>query len=228
MPEPVLLFEMPGGRLELSGRELERWAEHLCWCYRMLGVPERATIAIADFGTSPLAFLSSTLLTPGLAAGVAERLDARVVCLDASHDRVLLAPMVLSQLRPDVLVVRADVFGLLAQAMQSKRIRLSGVGAPCAAVIVTGKPERFAELGDGPFRKLVLVEASLVMAPQCLHCGAFHLREGFYRLEGGAVCNLHLPDAAPWPLPHGWRARQGGCAERPGDWLIEAVAAGGG
>ncbi len=61
LPDGVRLsFDVPGGQLLFGDGDLDVWAEHLVWCYRMLGVEDGATIAVQDYGTSPLAFLSSS------------------------------------------------------------------------------------------------------------------------------------------------------------------------
>ena len=114
-----LIFDVPDGRLCFADGDLDTWAEHLTWCYRLMGVEEGATIAVQDFGSSPLSFLGSALLMPGLARGVAERLGGRFVGLDASPERVTLTPAVLDQLAVDVLVVRSSVADLLHEMSQT-------------------------------------------------------------------------------------------------------------
>jgi hypothetical protein len=196
-PRAELVFDVPDGRLAFSEGDMDRWAEHLAWCYRLLGVGEGATIAVQDFGASPLSFLGSRLLMPTLEAGVAERLGGRMICLDASEERVLLTPAVIGQLQPDVLVVRADVLGLLLEVGRGAGVDLAGVnGIVCVR-------------GDGPvgrpgerWRYLLYVESCLLLAPECTACRSFHLRAGFYRLREGVIENHRFASA----LPHEFRS----------------------
>src|SRR5271167_451039 len=115
-----LLFDVPGGRLAFGDGDLDIWAEHRTWCYRMMGIADGATIAVQDFGSSPISFLGSSLLMPGLQRGVAERIDGRFICLDASAERVTLTPALLSQLSVDALVIREDVIELLSAELRKR------------------------------------------------------------------------------------------------------------
>jgi hypothetical protein len=213
----VVMFDVPGGRLSFGDGELDLWAEHLVWCYRLLGVPEGATVAVCDFGTSPLSFLGSRLLMPALEAGVAERLGGRIICLDASEERVVISPAVLGRFRPDVLVVRGDVLGLLLEV--SRREGLDLAAADGIAGIVAVGDDRPVPRPGGPWRYLLLVESSLLLAPECATCGAFHLRAGVYRWRDGTVENLHLPGAAPRTLRRPTLVA-GDCEQGPGDVRI--------
>src|ERR1035437_4554165 len=117
---PYLLFDVPGGHLAFGDGDLDIWAEHLAWCYRMMGIPDGATIAVQDFGSSPISFLGSSLLMPGLQRGVAERIDGRFVCLSPPAGRVPLTPALLAQLAVDPLFIREDVLVLLSAELHKK------------------------------------------------------------------------------------------------------------
>ncbi|HZC98932.1 MAG TPA: hypothetical protein VFA46_01680 [Actinomycetes bacterium] len=192
-PRAQLVFDVPDGRLAFTEGDMDRWAEHLAWCYRFLGVGEGATIAVQDFGTSPLSFLGSRLLMPTLGAGVAERLGGRMICLDASEERVLLTPAVIDQLQPDVLVVRADVLGLLLEVGRGAGVDLAGVNG-----IVSVRGDLAVARPGERWRYLLHVEPCLLLAPECTQCRSFHLRAGFYGLRDGAIENRRLPSALPY------------------------------
>jgi hypothetical protein len=216
MAEPAVVFDLPDGALAFGEGELDAWAEHLTWCYRLLGIENGETIAVQDFGSSPLSFLGSALLTPTLEAGVAELIGGRTVCLDASHERLLLTGAVLEQIRPEVLVVRADVtgvlFGMLADGGRDLR-----TGPP--PWVVVAAEEAWPPLPGPHWRRLLCVEAALLLAPDCPACGCFHIREGLYELAGQEVRNLRMPSLEPHPLRLAEPARRG-CPAGEQDWLV--------
>lgn len=222
--ETRLIFDVPNGRLVFQPGSLDAWAEHLVWCYELMGVKRGATIAVQDFGGSPLSFLGSALLMPGLVRGVAERLGGRFIGLDASAERVTLTPAVLEQIPVDVLVVRADVAALLAAEIRHKG--RSGTGKPPARTVVAFNDEDAVPMrGSGaPWRYLLHVPSSMLMAPQCGTCGYFHLRAGVYRLDGAQVSNLGYQGAPSWRLPQSWTRTPKGCALGLDDSTISPAA----
>ena len=180
-------FVVPGGELRFADGDLDNWAEHLAWCYRLLGIAPGATIAVQDYGTSPLAYLGSALLMPTLEAGIAERLDAQLICLDASVERVLLTPDVIRQIDPDVLIVRAEVLGLLLEVARRAGSDLTAFPGLTIVAAIGAQP---VPLPPGSWPRLLHVESSLLLAPECAHCGCFHLRGGVYSRADGRIENL--------------------------------------
>jgi hypothetical protein len=215
-----LIFDVPYGRLRFAPGDLDTWAEHLTWCYRLMGVGDGATIAVQDFGGSPLSFLGSSLLMPNLAQGVAERLGGRFVGLDASPERVTLTPAVLAQMAVDVLVVRSSVADLLQQVGQRAR----GFDRARARTIVAFRDDEPIPVRTMPWRYLLHVEAALLLAPECPACGRFHLRGGFYALKGSLVRNLRLGSARPHRLQGAEILEPGHCRSGLDDWCIRYPA----
>ncbi len=214
-----LLFDLPGGRLAFAEGDLDTWAEHLTWCYRMMGIADGATIAVQDFGSSPISFLGSSLLMPGLQRGVAERIDGRFICLDASAERVTLTPALLSQLSVDALVIREDVIELLSAELR-KREFVALAKRPMKTIVVFGdEPPSFNPGRPAPWRHLMHVESTLLLAPQCVKCDCFHFRQGFYAIDGRTIRNLRLT-APPCDLPRGELFPPSHCAAGIGDWCI--------
>ena len=214
-----LFFDLPGGRLAFGDGDLDVWAEHLTWCYRMMGIQDGATIAVQDFGSSPISFLGSSLLMPGLQRGVAERIDGRFICLDASAERVTLTPALLSQLSVDALVIREDVVELLSAELR-KREFVALAKRPMKTIVVFGdEPPSFTLGRPAPWRHLMHVESTLLLAPQCVKCDCFHLRQGFYEIGGRTVRNLLLT-APPYDLPPGELFPPSHCAAGIRDWCI--------
>lgn len=218
MPNEITLsFGLPDGRLDLRAADLDHWAEHLAWCCTIMGIAPGATIGVIDFGTSPIAFLGSALLTPMLEAGLAERLRGRVICLDASRERVALVPSILKQVAFDALFVRAEAVPALITYCREAEQPLDGI-----TIITTFGLERRDPVAAFPRgRRMALAEAGMLMAPECAVCGQMHLRHSHYDQtpDGGAVVArrggalVALPaDMAPDLAP--------GCPAGPEDWRI--------
>ena len=218
LPEGARLsFDVPDGRLLFQENDLDVWAEHLTWCYRLLGVEDGTTIAVQDYGTSPLAFLGSSSLMPHLQSGVAERLRGRIVCLDAAPERVVLTPALADQVRIDVLVVRAEVLPLLREVDERSGVRLLS-RCPTLIVAVDGEALQ-ADCGRTP-RYLLSIESGLLLAPECPRCRHFHLRHGFYRRAGDRVLNLRSASATPVHLRIAGGPQTGRCALGPEDCCV--------
>jgi hypothetical protein len=214
--EPLLTFDVPQGRLGFSVGDLDVWAEHLTWCLTIQGVREGATVAVQDFGSSPLSFLGSALLMPELEQGVAERLQGRFIGLDASAERVALTSGVLSQADPDVLIVRGAVLPLLRQMVANAGVELEREGRTII-VAFDRDPPRLPE--NGSWYALWHVESSLLLAPECPDCGCFHVRERCYAIEGLRVANRHL-DVPAVTLPDGARVVAERCGAGTQDVLV--------
>ncbi len=214
-----LFFDVPGGRLAFGDGDLDIWAEHLAWCYRMMGVGDGATVAVQDFGSSPISFLGSSLLMPGLRRGVAERIEGRFICLDASAERVTLTPALLAQLDVDALVIREDVLELLSAELEKKGFAALAQRTMKTIVVFGDEPALSHPGRFQPSRHFMHVESTLLLAPQCVRCDCFHLREGFYQVHGRVIRNLRL--AAPdHDLSRGELFSPSHCAAGSGDWCI--------
>jgi hypothetical protein len=190
--QSCLSFDMPGGRLYFRSGDLDGWAEHLTWCYRMLGLKDGATIAVQDFGSSPLSFLGSRLLMPWLGSGIAERMGGRFLCLDASAERITLTPALLMQLSIDALVIRRDAVELLEGELLKKGLADLAHQKMKTIVAVNDDPYRMHPAASKPGSRLLHIENALILAPECARCGCFHLREGVYETAGRQIHNLRL------------------------------------
>ncbi|MDE3077282.1 MAG: hypothetical protein KGJ86_17845, partial [Chloroflexota bacterium] len=62
--------------------DLNQYAEALRRCFLQLGLRAGDTIALVDFGTSPVVYLASVCYTPYLSQGAADALGCQVVCND--------------------------------------------------------------------------------------------------------------------------------------------------
>ncbi|MCC7411622.1 MAG: hypothetical protein IT495_08315 [Gammaproteobacteria bacterium] len=210
------IVDVPHGRLAFGDGDLDVWAEHLAWCLSLFGVGTGVTVAVQDFGSSPLSFLGSALLLPGLRAGLAERLQGRFIGLDACPERVTLTAGVLAQADPDVLVVRNSVLPLLLQMLGQRGVGIERSGRHIVVAFDGGPP---ALPGTGAWHRLFHVESALVLAPQCPDCGCYHLRKEHYALEGECIVNRRLPVPA-MEVPAGAQAIVDRCPRGPDDRLL--------
>jgi len=213
--ETVLSFGLPDGRLDLRGADLDRWAEHLTWCCRLMCVPEGATIGVVDFGTSPVAFLGSRLLTPMLTAGLAELLPGRVICLDASRERVALVPSILKQVRLDALFVREEAVPALVTYCREADQPLDDI----LVITVAGLGQREDAHRFRRGRRLLLEERAMLMAPECAHCGQTHLRASHYELSPEGDVVTRGSGVVTW-LPDTLQPGAPGCPASPQDLMI--------
>jgi hypothetical protein len=213
----TLSFGLPEGRLPLNPADLSLWAQHLARCCQILDLAPGSTIGMVDFGTSPLAFLASRLLTPLLPAGLAELFPARIICLDASRERVALVPSILRQVRMDALFVRAEVLPALLAYASEADVDLTGL-----RIVVAHAPDARDPIPDRPFlTRLWLAEAAMLMAPLCPVCGAWHLDRARYALTEGGILTLGL--GVTTPLPPSIQRPFGPCAAAPDDILLIEV-----
>jgi hypothetical protein len=222
-----LSFDVPGGRLTFGTGELDGWAEHLTWCYRMLGVVDGATIAVQDFGSSPLSFLGSRLLMPWLGSGIAERISGRFICLDASAERITLTPALMTQLAIDAFVIRRDVVELLEGELLKRGLTDLAHQKMKTIVVVNDEPQG-ADPAESKSRfRLLHIESALILAPQCASCGCFHLREGVYETMGQRIHNLRLA-VPPYELHWGVIIPPSSCSIENRDWCVRLPSQAGG
>jgi hypothetical protein len=200
--QSYLSFDVPGGRLTFGSGDLDGWAEHLTWCYRMLGVPDGATIAVQDFGSSPLSFLGSRLLMPWLGSGIAERIGGRFICLDASAERVTLTPALMAQLSIDALVIRQDVLELLDGELLKRGLADLAHQPMKIIAVIPDEPQRPDRAESKTWPRLLHIESALILAPECARCGCFHLRHGVYEATDQRIHNLWL-GGPPYELHSG-------------------------
>lgn len=196
--------------------QLDRWAEHLTWCYRMLGVRDGASIGVVDFGVSPVGFLGSRFLTPGLEQGVAERLAGTTICLDASWERVTLVPSVLGQFPINVLVVRNEVRPLLETTCRDAGVELERL----LLIDVVGLSPRAWGAASPAWKRLLVIEAAMLMAPQCDGCGAMHLAASRYDVDPETRTVTAVALSLTQAVPAGFVLEEPGCELGPADWLL--------
>lgn len=98
-----------------------------------------------------------------------------------------------------MLIVRAEVYGLLVSELARKNIDLHARGI--RMILALSDRDPIPPRGAmAPWRYLLHVESSMLIAPECPVCGCFHLRAGFYGVENGAIWNLQMSGVPPCRL----------------------------
>ena len=70
------------------------------------------------------------------------------------------------------------------------------------------------------WRRLLLVERAMLVAPLCDRCGDFHLRAGRYGFDGAAVQAFSPAGLEPYAFRRLVSSGCGGCPEGPDDWRV--------
>lgn len=205
--------DYPGGTVWWDDRSCERWAEQFAWALRQLGVPEPGLVAIADYGTSPLSFLASSLTMP-IPFGWAERLGNGCLCVDCSHQRLAVVPGLFGQLPITTLIVRGQALLPLDDLCRRHGVVLEKTGVRVVVTLDGRLPPNAVRPG---FDYLVVDEPSLTVAPVCRNCGHAHLRRHYHEWRDGRVHNLVQDGLAAWDAPDESAPLAGGCDRGHGD-----------
>lgn len=205
--------DYPGGVVWWDDLSVARWSEHIAWALRQLDVRESGLVAVADFGTSPLSFLGSSLTMP-IQQGWSERMDNAFLCIDASHQRLAVVPGLFEQLPITTLIVRGQALLPLDDLCRRSGVMLE---KSSAQVIVTLDRPPAPNMVRPGFDYLIVDEPSLTIAPVCRHCGHAHLRRNRYAWVDGSVHNRVQEGLASWDLPDGMEPVDGACPEGLGD-----------
>jgi len=179
-PEETALY------IGLSKADLQRYAEALKRCLVLLGVRPGDTIALFEFGTSPVVYLASACYAPHLKQGAADALQCTVVCNDGIPSMSRRALDILRLVRPRYVFVRTDCLEPLLAACAAERVQLASYthglvvthndGAPAWKVPA---PER----ATVPIYHLPRCDLALFMAVQCPACRCLHFSPDLYTVE---------------------------------------------
>ncbi len=211
--------------LPLGRRELRGWARALTYAWRLWGVERGQVVALYDYGSSPMVFLAHRGYMPYLGRGAADALGAVPVCNDGLAVMASRMVELLRYLRPQALVVRADVLPPLAQAVQEAGLPLS---RHLAWAVVT-EAEGVAQVSPPwpvPLWRTWRADAALFLAPQCPQCRLFHVPPRLYRLERGPQGTVLVSTAFARLCPvvryslGPAHLRAGGCPRDPSAWRL--------
>jgi hypothetical protein len=165
--------------------EADRWAGVLANIWRRWGISAGETIALFDYGSSPLVLLASSGYVPYLRRGAAERLGIAAVCNDGVATMAARMVTIIETVRPSALVLRRDVLVPLSSALESSGVTLAGrirwiaVSEP-EGVPARSETDRFADIFGVPVYRILRCEAAFLIAGDCAECGLFHL-DAHYR-----------------------------------------------
>lgn len=194
---PKLSFQLevpqqPAVWVGADPEEVAAWSTSLEQSLRLWGLAPGDTLALFDYGSSPLVFLSSSAYLPYLGQGAAQRLGATTVCGDGTASGADRMAETVQMLDPAAIVIRSDLVGAFAAALRRRgtTLRCRWVALCCP----DGAPRR-AEAEECervlrvPTRRVMRADAAFVLAPECPACQQFHLDAGLYRIEtvSGAV-----------------------------------------
>lgn len=205
--------DYPGGVVWWDDLSVARWSEHIAWAMRLLDVRESGLVAVADFGTSPLSFLGSSLTMP-IQQGWSERMDNAFLCIDASHQRLAVVAGLFEQLPITTLIVRGQALLPLDDLCRRNGVVLEKTQVQ---VIVTLDRAPAPNMVRPGFDYLIVDEPSLTIAPVCRHCGHAHLRRNRYRYADGLVHNLAQDGLTTWDAPETSGVAPGHCEHGHGD-----------
>jgi phenylacetate-coenzyme A ligase PaaK-like adenylate-forming protein len=188
-----LLFQLEYGAetpvyLALDQRDLRKYAEALTGCWSLLGLGRGDSVAIFDYGTSPVSYLASSAFTPYLGRGAADLLGCLPICNDGLANMSQRALEILKFVRPHVLYLRADCLEPLCAQSISQIVRLS---AYTRALVVTENEGLLAKSDQNAYEKrlglpiyrLLRSDAAMFLAMECPACRLFHSSQNLYHLE---------------------------------------------
>lgn len=170
-----------------SRHDLEAYAGVMsdAWC--QIGVRADDRVAIYDYGSSPVTYLSSRVISPYLRQGAADRAGAVVICNDGLPELVDRCWHLLTYVQPQVLFMRCDNVDPFLRLLT----RRGGWPAPAPRQVVVSGNEEWPgareisawERGLGaPVRRLARADLAMWLALEC-SAGRVHLDSDHYLIE---------------------------------------------
>lgn len=178
--------------LGVDRADLKGYAEALTRCWSLLGLGKGDTVAIFDYGTSPLSYLASSTFTPYLGRGAADTLGCLPICNDGVANMSHRAVEILKFVRPRVLFIRADCLEPLAMEIERQLPRL----ADYTKALVVAENEGLLSKGDQnayegrlgvPVYRLLRIDVAMFLAVECPKCRLLHNWQDLYFVESATV-----------------------------------------
>jgi phenylacetate-coenzyme A ligase PaaK-like adenylate-forming protein len=231
--------------LGLDRPALGFYAEALRRCWSLLGLAKGDTVAIFDYGTSPISYLASSLFTPYLTRGAADLLGCMPVCNDGVANMSQRAVEILRFVRPRVLFVRTDCLRPLAMEIGRQALPL----AEHTSALVAVENEGLLSRGDQnecqrrlgvPVYRLLRIDLAMFLAVECPECRLLHSWRDLYFVESvaeGFEGRAGEPEAHSLVVTNWFAAacpairyvsqvkgsvEPAGCPRGPQDWRIAA------
>jgi hypothetical protein len=170
----------------LAPRELHAWSRALARTLAPLALAPGDTLALFDYGSSPLVLLASGAYTAYLGRGAADRLGVATICNDGLASLAGRMVEICARVRPAALVLRRDVLAPLDEELRTTGVELAKI---CRGALVTeceGAPpaselERYARAWDIPLHATLRADAALVLGVG--DAGALWLDAALYDVE---------------------------------------------
>ncbi|MFQ5851426.1 MAG: hypothetical protein ACE5JU_12655 [Candidatus Binatia bacterium] len=177
--------------LGLDRAALRGYAEALRRCWSLLGLGKGDTVAIFDYGTSPVSYLASSTFTPYLRQGAADALGCLPVCNDGLANMSQRAVEILKFARPRVLFVRTDCLEPLAMEIERQLLRLADYTKALVVAENEGLPSKrdqnAYEMRLGvPVYRLLRIDVAMFLAMECPDCHLLHSWQDLYFVESVA------------------------------------------
>ncbi len=174
--------------LGLSRSELVAWSRALESMWRRFGIARGETIALFDYGSSPLVLLASGSYCAYLGRGAADRLGAATICNDGVATLAGRMLEILACVRPAALVLRRDVLAPLADALQTAGLELARGVRWIAIADADGAPSREEAarqraLWGVPVHRVLRADAAFLIAGSDEGGDAFLLDASLYSVE---------------------------------------------
>ena len=191
--------------LGLDRRDLQRYAEALRRCLVLLDPRPGDTLAIFDYGTSPVAYLASAEYTPYLRRGAADALGCTTICNDGVTHMSARAAEILRYVRPRIFFLRLEclapfVTACEAAGLQASRYLESIVATHNEGSLDASVRRRCQERLGVPIYELARSDAALFMAMECPECRLMHTWGDLYRVETVDGDSLEVVQGRPGSL----------------------------
>jgi hypothetical protein len=197
--------ENPPIWIALEPPELDRWAAVIERIWTRWGTSRGETIALFEYGSSPLVLLTSSGYVGYLRRGAADRLGLTAICNDGVAAMAARMVAIVETLRPSTLILRRDLTLPFAMALEAAGVNLANRVRWVAVSEVEGAISR-AEAAQitarlsVPVWRILRADAAFLLSGECPECRAFHLdRE--YRAEslasGHVAITTRFANACP-------------------------------
>jgi phenylacetate-coenzyme A ligase PaaK-like adenylate-forming protein len=175
----------------LDRTALRGYVDALRRCWSLLGLGKGDTVAIFDYGTSPVSYLTSSTFTPYLNKGVADVLGCLPICNDGAANMCQRAVEILKFVRPSIFFVRADCLPPLILEIERQLSRLADFTNALVVVenegLLSKSDQSLYESRTGvPIYRLLRMDAAMFVAVECPQCRLLHCWQDLYLVESAA------------------------------------------
>ncbi len=146
-----------------SSDALNTAAKLLASTMRALGAKKNEVVQVCDLGCSPLMYLQSRWFISGLEVGASEIVGYRIICSEATPERIQVLVDAHRFLRPHIMIVNTSIYGFVQKYLNHTKSK----------IIIAGD---FEEVGTDT--QLIYSSRGLCFAYKCENCNGFKPAEG--------------------------------------------------